>query len=201
MGKKNVKRQGERTVKYAYLRDERDPRRVMTVARRWGKNGNKMHYAYAICNPTEDQFRKEIGRAEAGRRLEASPAKIRPLQGEFILRGIIEDLAYNAKEDRERNARSMANQWLDENDRRMEEDYLLMCEEQEAEAEESPCLGDCAGCSCEATVELAEVDEELDEEEPVVAPGKRTRAKKSRKETRVTGGCTLAYSNTQDDDR
>ena len=115
----------ERMIKYAYLRDERDPRRVMTIARRWGKNGNKMQYAYTICNPVEDQFRKATGRDEATFRMETNPSKIRPEQGEFILRAIILDIATrNIGDDRSRNAIVMANQWLDENDRRAEEDLF-----------------------------------------------------------------------------
>lgn len=142
---KSNKRQ-ERTVKYAYLRDERDPRRVMTIARRWGKNGNKMHYAYTICNPVEDQFRKASGRDEATRRMEVNPTKIRPEQGEFVLSAIIENIATrDMSEDRARNAIAMANQWLEENDRRMEEDYLSRCEQDDNDFEG---ICDDSSCSC-----------------------------------------------------
>ena len=148
----------ERMTKYAYLRDERDPRRVMTIARRWGKNGNKMHYAYTICNPVEDQFRKATGRDEATRRMDVNPTKIKPEQGEFILRAIILDIATrNVMDDHCRNATAMANQWLDENDRRMEEDYLRIVEEQDNDhsgcetacGDAESCNGECGGCDCE----------------------------------------------------
>jgi len=136
----------ERMTKYAYLRDERDPRRVMTIARRWGKNGNKMHFAYTICNPVEDQFRKATGRDEATRRMDLNPTKIKPELGEFILRAIILDIATrNVMDDHCRNATAMANQWLDENDRRMSEDYLRGSEQEDND--ESGC-NDCQGCDC-----------------------------------------------------
>lgn len=164
---KNEKRQ----IKYAYLRDERDPRRVMTIARKWGKKGNKIHYGFTICNPVEDQFRKATGRDESVRRMSVNPMKIRPVQGEFILRAVIEDIAYRARgEDRARNALVMANQWLEENDRRMEEDYLRLAEQDDNDFEgcETNC-GECRGCDCEAGVgstdeETVELDDSEQEE-------------------------------------
>ena len=154
----------ERMIKYAYLRDERDPRRVMTIARRWGKNGNKMQYAYTICNPVEDQFRKATGRAEATARMETNPRKIRPEQGEFILRAIILDIATrNIGDDRSRNAIAMANQWLDENDRR---DALMHEDGHNVEEnEESSCSH---GCDCgDKTFDNEELDMEDSHEELV----------------------------------
>lgn len=162
---KGNKRQ-ERMVKFAYLRDERDPRRVMTIARAWGKNGNKMHYAYTICNPVEDQFRKATGRTEAVSRMESNPTKIRPEQGEFILRAIILDIATrNLGEDSSRNAIAMANQWLDEYDRRMEEDYLR-CSQQE-DNDESGC-GDC-DCNCAGSCQGCDPPQESDNEDEALS--------------------------------
>lgn len=153
MSKKNVKQ--ERTVKYAYLRDERDSRRVMTIARRWGKNGNRMRYGYALCHPLRDQFNKVDGRFFATLNMEDEPRKIRPAQGEFILRAIIEDIA-NDDTVCNRNASTIARQWLDENDRRMEEEYLTnyslenpeatCCDNDETLECEDECPGSCEGC-------------------------------------------------------
>jgi len=157
MSKKNVKQ--ERTVKYAYLRDERDSRRVMTIARRWGKNGNRMRYGYALCHPLRDQFNKVDGRFFATLNMEDEPRKIRPAQGEFILRAIIEDIA-NDDTVCNRNASTIARQWLDENDRRMEEEYLTEYSLENTDTSDTLEIDGCAGedeCSgsCEGCVEYA----------------------------------------------
>ena len=136
-----------RVVKFAYLRDERDPRRVMTIARRWGKNGKKMHYAFTICNPVADQFRKATGRELAVQRLEANPWKIRPEQGAFVLRSIVLDIACRSCNiEDQRNAAEMTAQWLDENDRLLEEDFIRITEPEDNDC--GSCEERCEGCGC-----------------------------------------------------
>ena len=67
-----------RIVKFAYVRDAENPDRVLTIARRWGRNGNKIHYGYALCRPDTDQFRKDIGRTIASGRMLTKPVKVKP---------------------------------------------------------------------------------------------------------------------------
>lgn len=172
MSKKN-----KRTVKYAYLRDERDPRRVMTIARRWGKNGNKMRYAYTICNPVEDQFCKVTGRDKATRRMEVNPTKIRPQQGKFVLRAIIIDIATrNAGEERERNAVVMANQWIDENDWQMEKNYNL-CAEQEYNDFANDYTCNCYPVADNNTDKIEDGVDSLEEDEVLDVRGEETAEK------------------------
>lgn len=98
------------TVKYAYLRDPENPDRVLTIARKWGKNGNKVHYAYAICRPDTDQFNKEMGRTIAGGRLQSNPAKVKPIGPGLVLRSVVRDI-FNSV-DSPRLAKTIAGSWL-----------------------------------------------------------------------------------------
>lgn len=98
------------TVKYAYLRDPQNPERVLTIARRWGKNGNKVHYAYAICRPDADQFNKAMGRTIASGRLQSNPTKVKPLGPGLVLRSVVRDI-FNS-EDSPRLAKNIAASWL-----------------------------------------------------------------------------------------
>ena len=153
-----------RVVKFAYLRDERDPRRVMTIARRWGKNGKKMHYAFTICNPVADQFRKATGRELAVQRLEANPWKIRPEQGAFVLRSIVLDIACRSCNiEDQRNAAEMTAQWLDENDRLLEEDFIRITEPEDNDC--GSCEERCEGCGCQGMQAFCDRENSFQEEQ------------------------------------
>ena len=99
-----------RIVKFAYVRDAENPDRVLTIARRWGRNGNKIHYGYALCRPDTDQFRKDIGRTIASGRLLAKPVKVKPEGEGLVLRSVMRDIA--TAETTPRIVRKIAQDWL-----------------------------------------------------------------------------------------
>jgi len=141
-----MSKSNENAVKYAYIRDQRDPRRVMTIARRWGKNHKKIQYQYAICNPEQDQHRKETGREWALDRLESFPLKFKPEQGEMILRAVIADIFSAPNSDR--NSKAMTAQWLMAYD---SQDNAPWNKENDSgnwdhDECESDCDGSCEGC-------------------------------------------------------
>lgn len=102
----------DKNIKFTYIRDKEDSSRVLTIARKWGKNGNKVHYSYALCRPDADQFQKLLGREIACGRLVKEPRKIRPYNGsQLVLRSIMQDIAYD--NTLPSVLRKIANQWLD----------------------------------------------------------------------------------------
>jgi hypothetical protein len=96
-------------VRYTYVRDTREPERVLTIARRWGRHG-KIHYAYALCRPDTDQFRKDIGRKIASGRLLTKPTKILPDTNKNALRYIMQDISN--KEDTPCSVRRIVKDWI-----------------------------------------------------------------------------------------
>ena len=99
-----------RIVKFAYVRDAENPDRVLTIARRWGRNGNKIHYGYALCRPDADQFRKDIGRTIASGRMLTKPVKVKPEGEGLVLRSVMRDIA--EAESTPRIVRKIAQDWL-----------------------------------------------------------------------------------------
>ena len=99
-----------RIVKFAYVRDAENPDRVLTIARRWGRNGNKIHYGYALCRPDTDQFRKDIGRTIASGRMLTKPVKVKPEGEGLVLRSVMRDIA--EAETTPRIVRRIAQDWL-----------------------------------------------------------------------------------------
>lgn len=100
----------DKNIRFTYIRDYEDDGRVLTIARRWGRNGNKLHYAYALCRPDTDRFEKMLGREIACGRLSKEPRKIRPNNDKLVIRAIMQDIC-------ERDTvppilRKLANQWL-----------------------------------------------------------------------------------------
>lgn len=99
-----------RIIKYAYVRDSENPDRVLTIARKWGRKGNKIHYGFALCRPDADQFRKDIGRTIACGRLLNKPLKVRPEGEGLVLRSVMRDIA--TAETTPRIVRKIAQDWL-----------------------------------------------------------------------------------------
>lgn len=80
-------------IKYAYITDPRNPRRVITIARYCDKENNEVHYQYAVCHPGHfngpfhhrpkdawsggDLFLKDRGRLIATGRLAKSPITVK----------------------------------------------------------------------------------------------------------------------------
>ena len=106
----NFEKPINRIVKYAYVRDSENPDRVLTIARRWGRNGNKIHYGYALCRPDADQFRKDIGRTIASGRMLTKPVKVKPEGEGLVLRSVMRDIA--EAESTPRIVRKIAQDWL-----------------------------------------------------------------------------------------
>ena len=106
----NFEKPINRIVKYAYVRDSENPDRVLTIARRWGRNGNKIHYGYALCRPDADQFRKDIGRTIASGRMLTKPVKVKPEGTGLVLRSVMRDIA--EAESTPRIVRKIAQDWL-----------------------------------------------------------------------------------------
>jgi hypothetical protein len=100
----------ERMVKFAYIRDADNADRVLTIARHWGRNGNKIHYGYALCRPDVDQFRKDIGRTIASGRLLGKPAKVKPEGERMVLHSVMQDIYHSERSPR--IVRQIAEQWL-----------------------------------------------------------------------------------------
>lgn len=100
----------ERVVKFAYIRDADNADRVLTIARRWGRNGNKIHYGYALCRPDVDQFRKDIGRTIASGRLLGKPAKVKPEGERMVLQSVMQDIFHSERSPR--IVKQIAEQWL-----------------------------------------------------------------------------------------
>ena len=100
----------ERMVKFAYIRDADNAERVLTIARRWGRNWNKIHYGYALCRPDVDQFRKDIGRTIASGRLLGKPAKVKPEGERMVLHSVMQDIYHSERSPR--IVRQIAEQWL-----------------------------------------------------------------------------------------
>lgn len=99
-----------RIIKFAYVRDADNADRVLTIARRWGRNGNKIHYGYALCRPDADQFRKDIGRTIASGRMLTKPVKVKPEGERLVLRSVMRDIA--TAENTPRIVRKIAQDWL-----------------------------------------------------------------------------------------
>jgi len=99
-----------KTIKFAYVRDADNADRVLTIARRWGRNGNKIHYGYALCRPDADQFRKDIGRTIASGRMLTKPVKVKPEGEGLVLRSVMRDIA--TAENTPRIVRKIAQDWL-----------------------------------------------------------------------------------------
>lgn len=106
----NFEKPINRLVKFAYVRDADNADRVLTIARRWGRNGNKIHYGYAVCRPDEDQFRKDIGRTIASGRMLTKPVKVKPEGEGLVLRSVMRDIA--TAENTPRIVRKIAQDWL-----------------------------------------------------------------------------------------
>lgn len=101
----------DKNIKFTYIRDQEASERVLTLARKWGKNGNKVHYSYALCRPDHDRFQKMLGREIACGRLAKEPRKVRPNSGsKFILRAIMQDIV--SDETCPAIVRKIAKQWL-----------------------------------------------------------------------------------------
>lgn len=109
MSENNIK-PVNRDIKYAYVRDAENPDRVLTIARRWGRNGNKIHYGFALCRPDTDQFRKDIGRTIACGRMLSKPTKVTPEGEGKVLRSVMRDIA--TAETTPRIIRKIAQDWL-----------------------------------------------------------------------------------------
>jgi len=187
----------ENVVKFAYLRDDRDPRRVMTIARRWGKKHKKIQYGYAICNPEEDQHNKATGRDWAEDRLRHAAAKFKPDQGDMVLRAVVADICDSTQSDR--NAVTMAAQWLlaydslnnapwnKENDSGNYDDNDANCD--------WDCHGSCDGCDPEGT---RDADDQDDDEALVARIAKQVMAliadssESKLDHTKCDGGCALS---------
>lgn len=99
-----------RIIKFAYIRDSDNSDRVLTIARKWGKNGNKIHYGYALCRPDTDHFRKDIGRTIASGRMLTKPVKVKPEGERMVLRSVMRDIA--TAEYTPRVVRKIAQDWL-----------------------------------------------------------------------------------------
>lgn len=106
----NFEKPLNRIVKFAYVRDADNADRVLTIARRWGRNGNKIHYGYALCRPDTDQFRKDIGRTIASGRMLTKPVKVKPEGNGLVLRSVMRDIA--EAESTPRIIRKIAQDWL-----------------------------------------------------------------------------------------
>ena len=100
----------ERMVKFTYIRDADNSDRVLTIARRWGRNGNKIHYGYALCRPDADQFRKDIGRTIASGRLLGKPSKVKPDGEGMVLQSVMQDIFHSERSPR--IVKQIAEQWL-----------------------------------------------------------------------------------------
>lgn len=100
-------------IRYTYIRDRDDSERVLTIARRWSKSG-KLHYAYALCRPDADHFRKDIGRKIASGRLLEKPTKLVVESAKYSLRHIMQDIS--KKKDTPRILHKIAEEWLEYQD-------------------------------------------------------------------------------------
>lgn len=113
-------------IRYFYLRDPKNQKRSMCVARKLFKDEDVVHFQFSCNHPTVkvegtvldkgDVYSKKKGRMIAVGRLEKDPY-ILPLEGRFPFRSILEALATYSQEDL--------------NDLRLEEN--VRCEEWEAE--------------------------------------------------------------------
>ena len=110
MSVENNNKSVNRDIKFAYVRDSDNADRVLTIARRWGRNGNKIHYGYALCRPDADQFRKDIGRTIASGRMFTKPTKVKPEGEGKVLRSVMRDIA--TAETTPRIIRKIAQDWL-----------------------------------------------------------------------------------------
>lgn len=110
MSVENNNKSVNRDIKFAYVRDSDNADRVLTIARRWGRNGNKIHYGYALCRPDADQFRKDIGRTIASGRMFTKPTKVKPEGEGKVLRSVMRDIA--TAESTPRIIRKIAQDWL-----------------------------------------------------------------------------------------
>lgn len=99
-----------RNTKFTYIRDADNADRVLTIARRWGRNGNKIHYGYALCRPDTDQFRKDIGRTIASGRMLSKPVKVKPEGEGKVLQSVMRDIA--TAESSPKIIRKIAQDWL-----------------------------------------------------------------------------------------
>jgi len=180
----------ENVVKFAYLRDDRDPRRVMTIARRWGKKHKKIQYAYAICNPEEDQHNKATGREWAEDRLMTAPTKFKPAQGDMLLRAVVADICDSTEADR--NAVAMAAQWLLAYDSLNNAPWNKENDSGNFDDKDPNCDWDCHG-SCEGCDPEAHGDEDL-----IARIAKRVMAliadssESKLDHTKCDGGCALS---------
>ena len=114
---------GGAEVKFFYLHDPDNPGRVMTIARKFGKNGNKIHYAIAVCKPSvkigrillfkADEFRKDIGRTITEGRLNKDPRKIAVVEGESPIITVMRDIS-TSKSDAKvpKFVKGLAADWL-----------------------------------------------------------------------------------------
>ena len=85
-----LKLQRKEKVKFLYIRDKNEPRRVMTIA--YKKYMNKVNIGFTICNPV-DQFSRKEGRRLALEKLAGNPIRF-PLYDHIqnIAKGIIDML-------------------------------------------------------------------------------------------------------------
>lgn len=89
--------------RYTYLRDSRNQKRVVTIARIFDKDNMCIFYGYAISNP-KDGFKKSIGRLISSGRLFKNISNNKKIEleesdKENILNYILKDILYTAKDE------------------------------------------------------------------------------------------------------
>lgn len=83
-------------IKYAYIQDPMDPRRVITIAREI--NNGVIRYGMAINRVSkrawapQDRFNKELGRRIASGRLHKNPCEVQLTEGVPAIVTVLEDL-------------------------------------------------------------------------------------------------------------
>ena len=123
IGETAVSNRRPNEVKFFYLHDTETPGRVLTVARKLGKNGRKIHYAIAVCKPSVwlspfvmnrgDEFRKEIGRTITEGRLAKKPYKVAAVKDESPLITVMRDIStHESDAEVPQFIKALATRWL-----------------------------------------------------------------------------------------
>lgn len=84
-------------VRFTYLWDMDNPRRVLSIARTFDKNSREVRFAYSICSP-KDMHRKKTAHKICLERLETEPYIHTIGDDDSVLESIFNRLSVEAKE-------------------------------------------------------------------------------------------------------
>ena len=105
---------GNENIRYAYFRDNNDPNRVLTIARR--REGDELVIGYAICRPFNrggNRFKKDLGRRIASGRLEAHGLRVSLVEDTSGMISVLEGIQAFEAENNNRHIRRMLEYELD----------------------------------------------------------------------------------------